>query len=271
MAARSNAAVADRTKMREAVQAIAEQVAGLIRPLGDSTAVRIPGSEWTVGEAASHLAWAQQLFSQIAGGAVVHHGDGTPQGLAQANAHALDQLPERNGERLADLIVDGTRTFLALAATAPGRVVESPVGRMDLDNCTSYMLIHLVMHGWSIADALHKRFAVDASHVEMGLPFLVQVIPWMLRPDAVEGFTACYDVRFRGGSRLAFMFDDGKLTIAPRPTRRADCNLSADPVAFLLVGMGLKSQWGQIARGRLMTWGRKPWLALRFVGFFSQP
>jgi hypothetical protein len=45
----------------------------------------------------------------------------------------------------------------------------------------------------------------------------------------------------------------------------------ADPAAFLLVGSGLRSQWGQIARGKLLTWGRKPWLALRFVSLFSPP
>lgn len=271
MAASSNTGLADRTRLHAAVQALADEVAGLLRPLGDGTGVRIPRSEWTVGEAGAHLAWANQLFGQLASGAAVTHGDGTPHGLAAANAHALQRLPERNGDRLAALIGDGARTFLQAAAAAPDRFVESPVGRMTLDTMASYMLVHTIMHGWPIARALRRRFRVTREHIELGLAFITHVMPWMLDSEAVAGFTACYDVRFRGGSRMAFMFDDGQLTIAPEPTRRADCHLSADPVAFFLVGTGLKSQWGQIARGRLMTWGTKPWLALRFVGFFSPP
>jgi hypothetical protein len=37
------------------------------------------------------------------------------------------------------------------------------------------------------------------------------------------------------------------------------------------VAMGITSQWTGIAKGKLLTWGRKSWLALRFVGFFDVP
>ena len=40
---------------------------------------------------------------------------------------------------------------------------------------------------------------------------------------------------------------------------------------FFLVAMGLNSQWGPIATGKLMTWGTKPWLALQFTGLFKAP
>jgi hypothetical protein len=33
----------------------------------------------------------------------------------------------------------------------------------------------------------------------------------------------------------------------------------------------MASQWGLIARGKLVAWGRKPWLALRFKSFFPNP
>lgn len=61
------------------------------------------------------------------------------------------------------------------------------------------------------------------------------------------------------------------MTTGSVPSRRVDCHISADPVAFFLLGSGLASQWPLIARGKLMTWGRKPWLALKLASLFVSP
>jgi hypothetical protein len=184
----------------------------------------------------------------------------------------LEGFPERGGERLADLILEGTRSYLQVAEGVPaGFVAQTPMGPMDIDTCTSYMLTHLMMHGWPIARALRKRRPFEATHVELTLAFITSIMPAILHEPVAGGFTACYEVHFRGGPRLSFMFDGGQLTIASAPTRSVDCHISAEPVAFFLVGTRLTGQWGQIARGRLMTWGRKPWLALRFAGLVSPP
>ncbi len=47
--------------------------------------------------------------------------------------------------------------------------------------------------------------------------------------------------------------------------------ISADPVAFLLVGYGRIGQWGQILRGKLVASGRKPWLGLGFGKLLTSP
>jgi hypothetical protein len=39
----------------------------------------------------------------------------------------------------------------------------------------------------------------------------------------------------------------------------------------VLVGYGRMSQWRAIGTGRLIAWGRKPWLGFRFVGLFFNP
>ena len=49
---------------------------------------------------------------------------------------------------------------------------------------------------------------------------------------------ARFDIRLRGerGTRVSFSVAQGRLTVGPAPgPARADCYLSADPVAFLLV------------------------------------
>jgi len=39
----------------------------------------------------------------------------------------------------------------------------------------------------------------------------------------------------------------------------------------LLVAYGGRGQWSQIAQGRMLPWGHKPWMALSFRGLFSDP
>jgi hypothetical protein len=44
-----------------------------------------------------------------------------------------------------------------------------------------------------------------------------------------------------------------------------------DPVGFLLVAYGRSSQWSEIARGRIVAWGRKPWVALKLASYLVTP
>ena len=44
-----------------------------------------------------------------------------------------------------------------------------------------------------------------------------------------------------------------------------------DPVGFLLAASGRASQNRQIALGRMIPYGRKPWLAPRIPGLFYYP
>jgi hypothetical protein len=53
--------------------------------------------------------------------------------------------------------------------------------------------------------------------------------------------------------------------------RRPDVTISAQPVALLLVLYKRRPQWPAIARGRLLAWGRRPWLAFSLAGRFHQP
>jgi hypothetical protein len=66
-------------------------------------------------------------------------------------------------------------------------------------------------------------------------------------------------------------FDDGDLTVEPEPSGRVDCHLSADPVAFMLVGWGRIGQGPAILKGQLLAWGRKPWLGLKLRSLLRNP
>jgi uncharacterized damage-inducible protein DinB len=263
--------VVDRAGAREALLDVTEQLADMIRPLAD-TAIPVPGSNWTVGETANHVAMAAELYVDLAGGATRVHGDVTTAGLAAANAEALAMDPERRADVLADAMLTSTRTFLgSVDGRQAGQSVLTPAGKMDMDIMVPYALTHTLMHACAVARALRKKPPIRNEHVKLMMPFIAVAMENFVSKDKTKDLTASFLLRLRGGPKMAVTFDKGTLSIDTKPPRRVDCHISAEPVALFLVAMGMKKQWGSIATGKLTTWGTKPWLALQFVGFFALP
>ena len=83
---------------------------------------------------------------------------------------------------------------------------------------------------------------------------------------------ASFELRLRGGPRYLLEIDSGTAaTSLATSATRADCWISADPEAFLKVGFGWTGQWGQIARGKLLAGGRKPWRTATFGSLITGP
>jgi hypothetical protein len=74
----------------------------------------------------------------------------------------------------------------------------------------------------------------------------------------------------RDRPRYRVEINDGAAALTD-PGPRADCWISAGPVAFLLVGYGRSGQWGPILRGQLLAGGREPWLGLAFGQLITGP
>lgn len=261
----------DLGRMREAVEEVARRVADMVREL-PHTAVPIPNSEWTVGEAAAHLVSTQGLFVEGLAGASSPYGDGSLDRFPSVNARLLAELPEREGPTLADRLVERTQSFLGTSVRyREQHAVDYHFGPMDLPTWTSYMLFHLLMHGCDIARAMRCPLPVEPGHCQLTIPFLKAVMPRVFDENAAGRLRACYDVRLRGGGRFAVMISGGSVVVDDLPSERVDCHISADPVAFFLLASGRASQWGLIARGKLLAWGRRPWLGLKFKKLFPNP
>ncbi|MFD0351495.1 hypothetical protein ACFQ0M_46445 [Kitasatospora aburaviensis] len=67
---------AARTALFEAVTAVGDEAVALLAGCRGDTP--IPGAEWTVAEAAAHLAMANELMADLATGEERPYGDGTP-------------------------------------------------------------------------------------------------------------------------------------------------------------------------------------------------
>ncbi|MFI6449547.1 maleylpyruvate isomerase family mycothiol-dependent enzyme [Kitasatospora sp. NPDC050543] len=255
----------------DALRGVAEETAALLRE-SPTTDVPIPGSQWTVGEAAAHLALANKLMAALAAGEQRSYGDGTPSGLAAANAASLAAFPERDAAALAEEITRHTRAFTeAFAGRPASEPVLTPLGPMDLATLGSYLLTHMLGHGYDIARALKRPHMIDRRRVELTLPFLMTAMPRVVDGRSAAGHTACYDLRVRGGARFTVTFRDGLAEVSPAPASRPDCTILTEPVAFLLLALGRCGPFSALARGRVIAWGRRPWLALGFPLLFSAP
>ncbi|MET9662360.1 maleylpyruvate isomerase family mycothiol-dependent enzyme [Streptomyces sp. NPDC006510] len=263
----------------DALRATAEEIAAVLRGVAD-TSVPVPGSEWTVGEAAAHLAQANELMADLAAGQERGYGDGTPQSLAAANERALAEFEERAAEPLAGLIVAHTDAYLtavdqyATNSTGTGGgagTVITPLGPMSRAVLGSYLLTHMLGHGYDLARALGCRHMIDRTRVDLSLPFLITAMPRVTDATNTARLTADYTIRLWGGARFGVTFTDGAATATSRPPVRPDCTILIEPVTFFLMALGRTDPLGAIACGRVFARGRKPWLAPRFPGLFKAP
>ncbi|WP_406205365.1 maleylpyruvate isomerase family mycothiol-dependent enzyme [Streptomyces decoyicus] len=254
-----------------AIRETAEEIAALLRG-GADTGLPVPGSEWSVGEAAAHLAQANELMAEIAAGHVRSHGDGTPQSLAAANERALAAFDERGAEPLAAMIVAQAEAYLkARDESATDGTVATPLGPMDPDVLGSYLLTHMLGHGYDLARALERPHMIDRARVELTLPFLITAMPRVTDTARTAGLSARYAIRLWGGARFGVTVTNGAVSVSPQPPARPDCTILIEPVTFLLMALGRRKQWGALARGRILVRGRKPWLAPRFPALFKAP
>ncbi|MGW5637768.1 maleylpyruvate isomerase family mycothiol-dependent enzyme [Streptomyces sp. NPDC003832] len=257
-----------------AIRETAEAIAALLEgATDDDMGGRVPGLEWTTGETAAHLAMANGLMADLACGRERPYGDGTPQGIAAANALSLAEFPERGAGPLAAMLLERTEAFLtaverAAAEGSAGRTLQTPLGPMDQEVLAAYLLTHMLGHGYDLARALRRPHMIDAARVGLCVPFLKTAMP---RIAVASTLTARFTLRIRGGAAFGVTFTDGVVEVLPGPPERSDCTVLTEPVVFLLIALGRLGPWQAMARGGVLAWGRKPWLAPRFPTLFKAP
>jgi hypothetical protein len=192
----------------------------------------------------------------------------------------VDNEPERDLRVLANRIEAAAAEFTGAIATAKGDkrcpwLVEGST--VSLVTLVCHVLNESLMHGYDLARAGRRPWVIERSHAALALMgFIFPVLDMLDSRSLVDqeeaaGLRVCYDVRLRGGGQVFFVFTDGELTVEGPSSRTVDCHLWADPVALLLVVWARQSQWGPIATGRLVAWGRRPWLGLKLRRLMKNP
>jgi hypothetical protein len=283
---------ADWQQGQDALRAEVRRVTTLLRSIGDPGASAV--GQWNIAEVAMHLSqvWlvgpglARRDLSRIhevvpsfAGAA----GESLIEDmweLADVTIRGVKSDPERDLAVLADRIENRAEEYLSECV---GADPEAPRPWMVegvtilLPTLTYYLLNETVLHGADVAHAAGRPWQIEPARATMVLErFIVPVMqandPRVFVNHAkAAGIRATYDVRVRDGERFFFVFDDGSLMIEEPSSRRVDCHILADPLALLMVVWDRQSQWSAIARGKLLAWGRKPWLGLQLRSLICVP
>jgi uncharacterized protein (TIGR03083 family) len=254
-----------------AIDRAADRFAALVTSAPDPAAP-IPDSAWTVRDATAHVVTTARRY-----------GEG-PEGRGTWVAHPreLGALNDAENQTLAgldlpELAARLRRDLTALAAqvraygTAPPSFTFHGGERVAADVALGIQLGELVVHGWDIARTVARPWPIDPGDVELILDGVEPILPGWVDRDRAGSLTATFELRLRGGSTRRWWFHNGRLTTAAAPTGRPDVTISADPVALLLVLYRRQSQWPHILRGRMLAWGRRPWLALTLANRFHAP
>ena len=261
-----------------ALREAAARAADLLRTVPHPDAA-VPALDWTAAETAAHMVGELTDYAAFAGGErdagppLDPAADQTPaRRNAAANAAQLARLTERDLSRLADAVVPAADEFLAAAGrrsrdepirTSNGLTMTPPV-------MTAALLGELLIHGLDIARTARLAWPISRTDALQVIAGVMAMVPNYLDRRRASGLHVSYELRFRGGTRYRIAIDHGTAQVT-RPGPRADCWISADPVAFLLVGYGRTGQWAQIGRGKLVAGGRKPWLGLAFGQLITGP
>jgi len=238
-----------------------------------------PGLVWTAAETAAHVVGDLRDYTQ----ALTRHTNGymthanppteSPSRLsAKVNARHLDEIPERNLHRLADMLETAADTYMAAAASAdPCAEIATPNGLViGPPTMAALLLGEQVIHGLDIARAANLPWPISTSDASLIIPGVLAVAPQYLRRNRAADAHVSFELRIRGVACYRMAVNDGTAVVTAAG-QRADCVINADPVAFLLLGYGRISQWAPVLRGQLRPGGRKPWRASRFATLIDSP
>jgi uncharacterized protein (TIGR03083 family) len=274
--------VVDREHARVALATVAHRIAELLADGFDPSA-EVPGLAWTVGDLVAHIAAESRSFAMLATSEL------TPQEMWDRFAPGTEHLP--SSERMAVLNAAEIKAFDRTDLDRPGELIEAAVsdfmtatgnwpdaqrfhgleGDLTPGTATTVMLFELLIHGADLARALGKRWEIPADHARLVVTGLTDILHDYLDAATAGATRATIDVRMRGGPRFVIWIHDGRLEVTAEPADSVDCHISADPVAFLQVSTGRRSQWSAVARGQLLAWGRRPWMAMRLTHLLQAP
>lgn len=231
---------------------------------------RIPRSEWTVAEAASHLAVGTRTYIELASGVPSPIKDMSE--VPAANAEHLANNPERDLAVLRPQMLGAVDELIAVAAASTAPIAWHGGVHYEIDDLIALDLGEYLIHGYDIAQALGRPWTIDPDDARRVLVGALPALPLAVDAETAAGLTGVVEVRIRGGVTRTAVWDNGSVSIrsgagGPKP----DCIVSADPVAFLLASYGRGSKWKPILTGKVVAYGRKPLLALKMQNALRNP
>ncbi len=265
------AAASDTTSwslLRQAVDETAGQLVGLLRSVRNPNATAI--GEWSIRDVAVHLADVFTNYPRYLMGDGPLFAD--PMQITAHNAEVVAAGRDMQVEEAADRIASSALELSEMLATRRPDERVTWHGGIDL-GLRTFVAVPLsdgMIHAHDIATAEDRSFKPDPAHAAATLINLADLLPHYVNPQSAAGFSAVYELRPRGGERRLLTFRNGSLTVSTEG-RTPDCIVSADAYSFMLIGYNRLGQIRAALTGKVVAWGRKPWLALKLPNLIASP
>ena len=257
---------------RDALAGATERVAELIASIPDPQAL-VPDSPWTVRDFAAHLIVAGGVYTDIAQGVPAPY-----LSLERTYLHAeftrrQADIAETDPTKLSRLFLDAMESFLDATSDRPGDtpVIMHGQNTYTLAGQAGILLGEELLHGYDIATTIGRPWRLDRAQTELVLAAYAPVFGWVLNPETTRGLSAGFGIELRGVGEMTVRFTDGVFGLEEAGAAPVDATISADPVAFLMVGTGRLSRYEAIALGLLSVGGDRPDLAIGFWDLFLYP
>lgn len=260
------------SQLQQRLVGAAERFSALVRD-ADPTR-RVPGTpKWDLGQLVAHVAIeARRYETELT---AVGEWSPSPSLIAETNDRALADVPTHDVAGHAREIV---RAVTAYTEAVARRDLDVPSHHLDggilmaPKHAAGLLLGELVVHGYDAAGALDRKWTIDGSDAARVIAGIWSSLSGWVRPEAVAGHKAFYELRLRGHGHYFLRLAAGEARVdVTSASGRPDVVMSADPTALLLVLYGRMSRTHALLTGKAVSWGRKPFLALRLRDKFYVP
>jgi uncharacterized protein (TIGR03083 family) len=264
-------------------------VRGVVEAVGDEFAdllLSVPSqamatADWTVADAAAHVVFISGSYVAM----LRASGDGpaipalenvinetTVDTVADFNEMALRDFGERDTRALTQRLRDDIAEMLRVSKDLdPGRPIDWLGGsQVPVAGVLAHLINEMQIHGRDIARATGARWRVSPADAALFFELFLlgvtsygygRLLDWD-RPER-KGRIAV-EFRSRYTEPAAMVLTDGHVTVE-EPRRNVDVTLFFDPITLNLVLFGRVSRLRAALSGRMVVWGRRPWLLPAFM------
>lgn len=264
----------DKAKAAADLEAALAQFCELLLTVDDLSRPAV--GHWSVGDVAAHMAVGVELYSSIVAGEGSPFHTFTTEAIAELSDRLNAEIDNREPGVLVERIRVGGKTLTrtALALDGDPIVPWHAAIPMRVSALLGIAVGEALVHGYDVAHAHRRSWSIPPDWAHTAFRGFLPVAYLCLDPERADGFQARFDIRLRGegGPRAVLTIADGQGEVRPaEPGKKADCYISADPAALLLVLYGRMGPTVPALTGKVLAWGRKPWLGFTLPTLLRAP